>query len=345
MYRILIILTAFLIFQSCSSQKLNRSLSGQSIDLTTQLNTIAFGSCNKTHKPQVMWNNIAQHHPDLFIWLGDNVYADTDDMAFMKAKYDAQKKDTSYQKFIHQHPVVGIWDDHDYGLNDGGKRYIKKKEAKALMLDFLDVPKDATVRSREGAYQSYLWGKVDKKIKLILLDTRYFRDDLEKNLLGSSRYKINPTGDILGDAQWAWLENELAKNEATIHIIASSIQVIATEHGFEKWANFPTARQRLFDLIQQHKPNHTIMMSGDRHISEVAKIDLPNLDYPLYEITSSSLTHAYVKNTGEPNQYRVGKLVNQNNFALLKINWKKSAELMVEFRGSENQLYERLTLN
>ena len=116
-----------------------------------------------------------------------------------------------------------IWDDHDYGQSDGGKNFKVKAEAQQLFLDFVGVPKDAEVRKTEGIYQSYTIGKGDKTVKFILLDTRYFRDDLEKNPSRNPRYFPNETGDMLGENQWKWLENELENSTATFNIICSGI--------------------------------------------------------------------------------------------------------------------------
>jgi len=178
-------------------------------------------------------------------------------------------------------------------------------------------------------------------VKVILLDTRYFRDDLKRTIGSKRRYIQNKKGTILGKQQWDWLERELRNSKAQVNIIASSIQVLPKEHRFEKWDNFPKERARLLRLIQNTNPQKTILLSGDRHISEISKIRLKKLPYSLYEITSSSLTHARPKPEGEPNQYRVGNLVDKNNFSVLKFDWsQKDVKVKVEIRGAQNNVYE-----
>lgn len=311
----------------------------------SELNVLAFGSCNRITLPQDIWPTISKHQPDLWMWLGDIIYADTENMQRMNAMYKAQKEAPNYQSFLQKHAVIGIWDDHDYGQNDGGKSYCKKEESKVELLRFLDVPSDNPVWKRKGAYQSYTFGEAGKRVKVILLDTRYFRDRLRKDIVGKNRYFVNKRGDILGEKQWKWLEKELRQSDAQVHLIGSSIQVIPTEHPFEKWSNFPKERLRLFKLLQKIKPTKAILLSGDRHISEVSKIDLKGLSYPLYEVTSSSLTHAYEKKDGEPNQYRIGKLVDVNNFALLKFDWgEEEVGVRLEIRGVGDELLEEAEL-
>lgn len=310
------------------------------LDTDEALNRIAFGSCNKSTSEQDIWDAVLNNDPELWIWLGDNIYGDTYDMSVMAAKYDKQLSHPEYQRLLDQSQIIGIWDDHDYGVNDGGKEYLKKVESKRLLLDFLGVPRTAEVRKRSGAYQSYTFGPKDQQVKVILLDTRYFRDYLQKDLLSKQKYKPNVNGDILGEEQWQWLEEELSNSTAQMHIIGSSIQVIPEEHYWEKWANFPAARKRLFDLLIATKPKYPLIISGDRHIAELSKIHLEDMDYPIYEMTASGLTHTWSTPGEEPNQHRIGELIIQRNFAVLEIDWIKDApQMRLSVRGENNQVY------
>lgn len=345
------VISLLLTFSILACQRKNSSntselFEGQKIDFNNTLTTIAVGSCNRQNKPQEMWPFIQQQNPDLWVWLGDNIYGDSEDMSVMLEKYQLQKSGTAYTSFRKNIPVIGIWDDHDYGTNDGDKTYPKKKETQQLMLDFLDVPKNAAVRKREGAYQSYTFGEKDKKVKIILLDGRYFRDELAPDRSKKSRYLPNVEGDLLGEAQWKWLESELKNSEAQIHLIACGIQFIPEEQIYEKWANFPTARKRFFDLLDEIQPANPILLSGDRHISEVSQINLQNL--PVYELTASGMTHTWSSGLGsyEPNKYRKGDLVVALNYALLEIDWSGTQPKVVgKVFGLENKLLLEQPLN
>lgn len=321
----------------------NEPIRSKSLDSSQTLTTIAFGSCNKENLEQPMWQYIAGNNPDLWIWLGDNIYGDSENPNVLEEKYNRQKTNPSYQSFINQTPIIGIWDDHDYGQNDGDKTHPTKKESQQLLLDFLDVAKDAKVRTQEGAYQSYTVGKGNQKVKIILLDARYFRDELIKNPnQGGQRYLPNETGTILGEAQWQWFENELTDSDAQIHIIGCGIQMIPEQHNYEKWANFPNEHNRLFDLIEKTQPNQPILISGDRHLAEISKTILNKTNQPLYDITSSGLTHSYdsVLEKGEANAHRVGdKLTGKKNFGIFRINWNATPpQVTAEIRGLENEL-------
>jgi alkaline phosphatase D len=132
-------------------------------------------------------------------------------------------------------------------------------------------------------------------------------------------YHPNTEGTILGEDQWLWLEKELSGSTADIHLIGSSIQLIPNDHGYEKWGNFPAERQRFFDLMAKTAPSRPIILSGDRHIAEFSKIDLEGLAFPLYEFTSSGLTHTWSSGEGEKNTCRVGELIISKNFGIIEI--------------------------
>lgn len=300
---------------------------------------IAFGSCARQTSQEQLWREVVEQNPDLWIWIGDNVYADTHNMDSLRRDYTIQKSHPDYQRLMKTAPIIGTWDDHDYGANDGGKFYTKKDQSKEELLRFLDVPASAGVRQHGGVYQSFNYGKGRRSIKVILLDTRYFRDTLERSKEKGKRYAINPKGDVLGDAQWAWLENELTHSDANLHIIASSIQFLANDHGYEKWGNFPKARQRMFDLLQKTKPANAFFISGDRHIAEFSKIKLPELSYPLYDFTSSGLTHTWEEAWDEENKLRVGKIIIKKNYGLISIEWRKRKPIVtLQVLGKDNTL-------
>ena len=319
---------------------------GQEFDFEKPLTTIAFGSCSRQDLDQVLWPIVNKNEPDLWIWLGDNIYGDTEDMDAMERMYLKQKNDQKYQELRAQSMVIGIWDDHDYGTNDGNKSYPKREESKHLLMDFLDVPKSAETRKRPGAYQSFTFGSAGKDVKIILLDIRYFQDVLQKNRGGGdARYLINEDGDILGEAQWQWLEEELKNSQSTMHIIGSGLQIIPKEHPFEKWANFPKSRQRLFDLFKKYQPKNLLLLSGDRHIAEISKIELEGLDQPVYEFTASGLTHSYEEAGDEKNAYRQSPLIGQKNFGIMRIDWSaNSTKRILEIRGEGDRLFHRMEI-
>ncbi|MEO1023034.1 MAG: alkaline phosphatase D family protein [Bacteroidota bacterium] len=301
--------------------------------------TIAFGSCNKASLDNPFWDNILTKKPDVWIWGGDNVYADTDDPNEMKIKYNQQLKVPAYKAMIEKIPVIGTWDDHDYGKNDAGAEYGMKENSQQLFLDFMGVSETDQRRNREGVYASHEYKTSQGKIKVIVLDTRYFRGPIERV---NRTYIPNETGTILGEEQWKWLETELETSDARFNVIVSSIQILPAEHRFEKWANFPNERQRLFDSIRDSGAEGVLLLSGDRHISEFSKLEMEGLEYPLWDFTSSGLTHSYSSFKEEPNQLRVGDVVSSLSYGLLHFDFD-AGQVIMQMRGESDVLIQEFT--
>jgi hypothetical protein len=137
------------------------------------LDRIAFGSCNRSDQAQPIWPAVLQLRPQLWIWSGDIIYADTEEMDSMAKLYRQQKSQPDYQKLLACCQVIGTWDDHDYGRNDGDRSYRQKVESQRLLLDFLDEPANTPRRRQAGIYASHLQGPPGQRVKVILLDTRF----------------------------------------------------------------------------------------------------------------------------------------------------------------------------
>lgn len=301
--------------------------------------TIAFGSCNDQKKENALWKEIIKHQPYIWIWGGDATYSDTDNMDTLKRDYQVVWDNKDYQALQKNTKIHGTWDDHDYGLNDGGTYFSAKKASQQVFLDFIGVPKNDKRRQREGVYHAETINTSKGSVKIIVLDTRYFRTDLTKNPNAKKRYIPNKYGDgtMLGDAQWAWLENELKTSTASFNLIMSSVQVLSNQHGFEAWGNMPHEVDKLKKLIQTTQAKGVVVLSGDRHISEFSKTSIEGVSYPLVDFTSSGLTHAYTAYSGEPNPFRVGELVPKISYGLLLIDFN-SHEMTMQIRGIEDVL-------
>jgi alkaline phosphatase D len=295
----------------------------------TPLQNIAFGSCAKQFHPQPIWDSIIKADPDLFIFLGDNIYGDTTDMEKLRAKYQQLAEQPGYQRIKKHCPILATWDDHDYGRNDAGAEFSKKVESQQIFLDFFEEPADSPRRKHPGIYHARIFGPIGKRVQILLLDTRYFRSEL--NRVGKPAIRSEgrsgpyepvkePVGTILGETQWKWLEKQLLE-PAEIRIIASSIQVISDLHGWECWGNHPHERERLYRLVKNTRAEGVIVLSGDRHHGEISRID-NHLPYPLYDITASGLNW---KNSfsNEHNPHRIGVPYREEHFGNLIIDWEK----------------------
>ena len=296
---------------------------------TPALTRIAFGSCADQNRPQPIWGSVLAYQPQAFLFLGDNVYGDVSSSAMteLKAAYEKARSIPGISKLRAQTRVLATWDDHDYGLNDGGAGFPFRTQAKALFLDHWQVPADDERRTRPGIYFSRLEGPPGRRVQIIMLDTRSFRSDLVST--GKRRPKYAPDPDprktLLCAEQWEWLRSELGK-PADIRLLVSSIQVLADGHGWERWGNLPAERQRLFALLRDTRATGVVLLSGDRHFGAIYARKSA-VSYPLYEITSSSLNRPW-RDADEKGPHQTVAALGTENFGTIDIDWTNRTVLL-----------------
>lgn len=289
---------------------------------------ILFGSCLHQDKPQPIWQAMNQEHADLFVLLGDNIYGDTEDMLELKAKYAKQWAKPGMQAMLANTPIIGIWDDHDFGENDAGKEYPKKEASRQIMLDYFNVPQDSPRRTRQdGIYTSQFLTQGNTRVQIILPDLRWNRSSLESvgrlayafkkapNNLGPYEPSKDETKTMLGEAQWQWLTEQL-KQPADVRILATSLQFLPEFSGWESWANLPHERARFLTLLNSLKIDNLVIVSGDTHWSELSQITRSNGKL-LWEMTASGLTEEW-KNVS-PNKHRVGQSYSKANYGVIEL--------------------------
>ena len=305
--------------------------------------TIAFGSCNKQKIENILWKEIQKNKPNLWVWGGDNIYADTDNMDTLRSGYQTLKKQKGYADLVQNISVMATWDDHDYGVNDGGIEFSEKEMSQEVFLDFFNVDKKSPRRNQNGVYNSEIFKTPKGSIKVLVLDTRYFRTPLTKSKRNKKRFAPNKFGEgtILGETQWTWFINELNNSTADFNIIVSSIQILSAEHGFETWGNFPHEVEKLKNTIVKSNAKGVVLLSGDRHISEFSKTSVANLSFPLIDFTSSGLTHSYQNFSSEKNKYRIQNVVSEISFGILKFNFD-ARKITMQMRGKDNKLLQEL---
>jgi alkaline phosphatase D len=305
------------------------------------LTRIAFGSCAHQTKPQAIWDAVLAYRPELFVFLGDNVYGDVTSSAVTELREAYAKAATieGYAKVRATVPALATWDDHDYGRNDAGADFPFKTATKRLFLDFWQVPPDDPRRTREGIYHAESFGPESMRVQLILLDTRSFRSPLrstgQPGVPGKGPYlpDPDPARTMLGAAQWAWLRAQLLQ-PAELRLIVSSVQVLAEGHGWEGWDNLPLERAKLLDLMNETAAGGVIFVSGDRHVGALYRRPT-GAAYPLYEITASGINMTFPGNR-DPGALRLGAVYGAANFGTVDIDWwAKDVRLSVRSMNGE----------
>lgn len=302
------------------------------------LTRIAFGSCNKQHLPSPVFARLAGDGADLFLFIGDTVYADRrgrqmvpDDLRQALATLRAQPEFQALEKAM---PIEALWDDHDFGRNDGGRETYLRSLQQAFM-DGWRVPADDPRRRRRGLYRAWRTGPAGRRLQIILLDTRSFRSPLTRRPKGAPGGKYRPDPDpaktMLGPDQWAWLAERLSE-PAELRLIVSSIQVLSEGHGWERWGNLPAERERLFRLLREKDARGVLLLSGDRHVGARYEADA-GLGYPLRELTSSAINTSWRTAPPEPGPHIRGDLVRDDNYGRIAVDWQ-ARRLRLSLQGA-----------
>lgn len=303
---------------------------------------LAFGSCAHQAKPQPIWQAVAAARPDLFLFLGDNLYADAKTADELRQRYQEFMAAEALQSFRKQHPHLAIWDDHDFGDDDVGGDYPHKRLSQQLFCDAWNEPADSPRRSRDGIYESWIIPVGKKRVQIIATDLRFNRTPLTPDAERKGSYTAlvlkaklsgqpmkgwylpNPAPEAtqLGERQWQWLEQQL-RVPADVRVLASSLQFAASGSGWEGWDLFPAERERFADLLRRTRAEGLVIVSGDMHYGEISRWQ-PRGGYPLWDATSSGLTEVWSVPT--PNSQRVSGVYAAENFGLLDIDFS-AAEL------------------
>ena len=259
----------------------------------------------------------------------------------MRASYAALIAKPEFRRLWSLTRVLATWDDHDYGENDAGGDFPAKEMSLRAFRDLFRGGRDV---GREGVYEATILGPPGRRVQFILLDTRYDRSPLTRSTSrrpGKGPYVADPDPSLrmLSETQWEWLEEQLGR-KADVRVIASSIQVLADEHGFETWGNLPSERDRLYEMIERTGAEGVIFISGDRHHGEISRIERDGA-YPLLDVTSSSFNRPR-KPGEEPNARRVAGPFFAENYGWIEIDWEAS-QMRIELRGLQG-LWHQLEL-
>jgi alkaline phosphatase D len=252
---------------------------------------------------------IAAKQPDLMLWLGDNVYLrdmDYTTRTGLFSRYSHNRSLPELQPLLASTHHYATWDDHDFGPNDSDRAYRDKHLSREAFMLYWGNPSHG-IEGSAGITTRFEWADVD----FFLLDNRWNRTP-----------DLRSTGkrQILGEAQIEWLIDALAASRATFKVIVSGGQVLNPVATAETYATFPEEQRELLRRIEREGPRGVLFVSGDRHFTELSRLERPG-SYPFYDLTVSPLA-TWVERNGarEANTLRVpGTLVSEQNFAIVRV--------------------------
>ena len=307
--------------------------------------TLGFGSCLHQDRSMAILKTIEKKELDLFMFIGDNVYGDQEDGELDKLIRTYKQQYNNLENFLKNVSTEFIWDDHDFGINDGGSNYRYKDRAKELFLETWKIPSNDPRRLRDGLYFDKMIKKNGLKVHLIFLDNRSFKSEWkltdEFNKEGKERYvkDFDPEKTLLGKKQWQWLKDKL-NEDSDIKIILSSLQILSLGHGWESWDKLPLERERLFNLIDESNVSNLFILSGDRHRGGFYRFKT-NDNNDIYEFTSSSLNLPIPFNTEEKGPLRIGSTYRKANFGVVRIFEDK---VVMELTSNKGKVVNSLSI-
>lgn len=272
--------------------------------------SLIMGSCvDQRKKTLAVYQAMHREESDIVLLLGDNVYADLAPPTItkymhriigtervFKEEYDRLLHHKDFRpKFYDSNEQIwlALWDDHDYGENDAAREYAEKQQSKAAFVDFLQQlqvnggeqqmnDQIAAMKADEhrGTYYVYDYVSDIVRLRIIMMDARFDRAEDES--------------DIMGDAQWAWLEEQVkeeteVESEVDWYLICYGSPLLNEGRGGKKTVGQET-RNKLFSILRANDGKlmkKTLLLSGDLHYSI-----WHNVDDELYELTASSITHS-----------------------------------------------------
>ncbi len=312
---------------------------------TGVVSTIVVASCMNEERAQPTLQRMAAQPADLAILLGDNVYGSwtSEDpvLSDLRSAYWQQSRKAEFRELLSARPTLAMWDDHDFGVNDGGGETFAQRElARQMFVRFWNLGADSPQNHPDGVYGAYASGPDGQRLQIIMLDTRFNRSPLrptdERNAPGRERWipDDSPERTILGAAQWSWLEEQL-RQPADLRLVISSIQIVAEGHGWERWGNFPREQQRLYDLIDSTNARGVVFVSGDRHYASVNRTAYRSTTYPLYDFTASSINMPWSAGGSETLPTMITPGYTQENYGVIRIDWSDRS-LAFELRDRED---------
>lgn len=268
----------------------------QTLDTSPHPVRVLTASCLYDHflaESRPMWKAAINAKPDMIMLIGDNVYAEISNGRFpspldekaLWIRYSETFFALDFYKAKTLIPTIVTWDDHDYGMKDGDKNNPHQAESKKVMEAFF-------AQDPNAAYPQFAQGPgVSSKFdafgyRFLLLDDRSFRTPKQANPLVVD--PSVPAQTHFGAEQEAWIFSNVKESKFPIWLISGD-QWFGGYHRFESYEGTHPLSFKSFlkNLYGSREP--IFFLSGDRHLSEVSRIETNLLGFETYEFTSSSM--------------------------------------------------------
>jgi alkaline phosphatase D len=273
-------------------------------DATPERFRFAFASCS--HWQDGYWTpypHLAEEDLDMVVFLGDYVYEGDPDPTAVRVhnsprvttleayrnRYGLYKGDAGLQAVHAAFPWLSTWDDHEVANNYGGD------------VEPLGTPPEAFLQRRAAAYQAWYehlpvrlepptgpdYGinrtvPFGRLAAFHLLDERQYRSApvCDAEIGPVCEEATDPRRSMLGEAQEAWLADQLGSSPATWDVLANSVILSKTPvplgdqvfFNLDQWDGYPSAQKRMLDLLAERPDGNRVIITGDIHAGGVGDL-------------------------------------------------------------------------
>lgn len=274
-----------------------------------------------------MWPKVFSHNADLLFLIGDNIYADVFSGVYLGGHQQVNPSHlwnryvdhAMTMKLYHMKnliPVYATWDDHDFGVNDGGRNYPFKKQSKEIFNTFFPRFKNKSYEMGPGVSSRLSLNQIN----FFFMDGRYFRSK-----------KKNKSGVHLGKKQTSWI---MSRVDRPFNWLISGDQFFGSYHPYESFNGEHPVEFASFTQSLKDKNKKYFFLGGDRHLVEVMKIPKQHVGHETMEYTVSGIhTKMYPSSLKRHNNpLRVDGFDGKVNYALFQVS-QEDKSLKVDFKA------------
>lgn len=291
-----------LVFDEASGQLIDKR-EFETLKTSKKHPTLAIASCmddGYAKEQAEIWPQLLKASPDVLFLLGDNVYADNHlghrgaaNPKEIWNRYVQTRQNLVLYRSHHLVPVFAVWDDHDYGVNDGDRTFLYKDGSRAVFFSFFPQENAVGTFHRGPGVASSLraFG-----LRFFLMDDRSFRSPNHLKVADQTHW---------GAGQESWLWAELKQSQEPV-LLMDGDQFFGGYQRFESYqGDHPENFGKMLKKLRHYR-HPVLFVSGDRHLAEITKVSRKYLGYKTYELTTSGI-HTTVdpdafKKSPNPNQ-------------------------------------------
>ncbi|MFO0608905.1 MAG: alkaline phosphatase D family protein [Polyangiales bacterium] len=201
-----------------------------------------------------------------------------------RRRYADYRADPDLREMLRQHPLIPVWDDHEFADNawtsgagnhdprGDGDWTARASAAAQAWREWL--PAEPGERTR--IWRSFTFGDL---VELPMLDTRLWGRAHQVAI--SDPMTMDMRRQLLGDDQERWLFDRLTRSTARWKVLGQQVMLspLREFRDPDQWDGYPSARQRLVDLIRRMNLRDVAVLTGDRHASWAMDVPVDPAQY------------------------------------------------------------------